>query len=125
MPRPRNTPASPGRRPCQATSPTPASATANRSQLVNACTITNGDNATIAASQRRRPASRYVLQVTTSMQIDKSSAVTVKYACTSGIPSGILAAIPAATPMNAPVSTGYSTAWSAYGTAPSLRCSVK
>jgi hypothetical protein len=80
VPSPRNTPASPGRRPCHATSPTPASATANRSQLVNACTISSGDSATMAASQRRRPASRYVLQVTASMQIDSNSAVTVKYA---------------------------------------------
>ena len=125
MPSPISTPASPGRRDCHATSPAPASATANRSQLVNACTITSGDSATIAASQRRRPASRYVLQVITSMQIDSSSAVTVKYACTSGMPSGAIAAIPAATPMNAPVSTGYSTGWSAYGTAPLLSCSVK
>jgi hypothetical protein len=38
----------------------------------------------MAASQRRRPASRYVLQVTTSMQSASSSAVALKYAWTSG-----------------------------------------
>jgi hypothetical protein len=125
VPRPSSTPASPGRRPCQATIAAPAIATANRSQLVKACTITSGDSATMAASQRRRPASRNVLQVTTSMHSDSSSAVTVKYACTSGTPSGSLSAIAAETPMKAPVSTGYSTAWSTYGTAPLSRCSVK
>jgi hypothetical protein len=55
----------------------PASATANRSQLVNACTMSSGDSATMAASQRRRPASRNVLQVTTSMQTASMSAVTL------------------------------------------------
>jgi hypothetical protein len=125
VPRPSSTPASPGRRLCQATIAAPASATANKSQLVNACTISSGDSATIAASQRRRPANRYVLQVTTSMHSDSSNAVTVKYAWTSGMPSGTFDAIPAATPMNAPVSTGYSTAWSTYGTAPLSRFSVK
>ncbi len=126
VPRPSSTPASPARRPCQATIPAPASATANRSQLVKAWKITSGDSATMAASQRRRPASRNVLQVTTSMQIDSSSAVTVKYACTSGIDdSGSLSANSADTPMKAPVSTGYSTAWSTYGTAPLLSFSVK
>ena len=126
MPRPISTPASPARRPCQATIPAPASATANRSQLVKAWTITSGDSATMAASQRRRPASRNVLQVTTSMQIDSSSAVIVKYACTSGTPpSGTVSASSADTPMNAPVSTGYSTAWSTYGTAPWSSFSVK
>jgi hypothetical protein len=125
VPSPSITPASPGRRDCQATNPAPASATANRSQLVNACTISSGDSATIAASHRRRPASRYVLQVTTSMHSASRSAVTVKYASTSGVPSGSTDAIPAATPMNAPVSTGYSTAWSTYGTAPLSRFSVK
>jgi len=92
---------------------------------VNACTITSGDNATMAASQRRRPASRNVLQVTTSMHSDSSSAVALKYASTAGTSNGSVLASAAETPMNAPVSTGYSTAWSTYGTAPSLRCSVK
>ena len=49
-----------------------------------ACTISSGDSATIAASHRRRPASRNVLQVTTSIDSASSRAVTPKYACTSG-----------------------------------------
>jgi len=99
---------------------------------VYACTTSSGDSATIAASHLRRPASRNVLHVTTSIEIASSSAVTLKYACTSGA-SG--SAEPAAartyarasqaeTPMKAPVSTGYSTAWSAYGTAPSFSRSL-
>lgn len=45
---------------------------------MKACTTTSGDSATIAASHFRRPASRAVLQVTTSMQIASSSAVAEK-----------------------------------------------
>ena len=90
---------------------------------MKACTTTSGDSATIAASHFRRPASRAVLQVTTSMQTASSRAVTEKYACTA-LPTGSGSAIAAATPMKAPVSTGYSTGWSAYGTAPSLSRSV-
>lgn len=83
---------------------------------MNACTTTSGDSATIAASHLRRPASRAVLQVTTSMPAASSSAVTVKYAWTtgtSGSSSTNRVASHADTPMNAPVSTGYSTGWSA------------
>jgi len=111
--------------PCHATIAAPASATANRSQLVNACTISSGDSATIAASQRRRPASRNVLQATTSMHAASSTAVQEKYACTAGIPNAARSVSAAATPMNAPVSTGYSTGCSTYGTAPSFSRSVK
>jgi len=132
VPSPSSTPASAGRFPCQATSPAPASATANRSQLVYACTTSSGDSATMAASHLRGPASRNVLQVTTSMQTASSSAVALKYAWTSGTSgsgrSGAAStyafASQAATPMKAPVSTGYSTGWSAYGIAPSLSRSV-
>ena len=86
----------------------------------------------MAASHLRRPASRAVLQVTTSMPRASSSAVTEKYAWISEAPgSGDASAqrtyafaTAADSPMKPPVSTGYSTGWSAYGTAPSLSRSV-
>ncbi len=74
-PSPSRTPHSTGCRRDQATSPAPANAIASRSQLVNACTNTTGDRATIAASQIRRRDSSAVLQVTTSMHRAKPSAV--------------------------------------------------
>ena len=85
---------------------------------MNACTTSSGDNATMAASQRRRPATMYVPQVTTSMHRLSRSAVTLKYVSTSGgfgISGTESATAPysrashAETPMNAPVRTGYST----------------
>jgi hypothetical protein len=84
-PSPSSTPATPGRRRCQATNAAPASATANRSQFVKACRISSGHNATIAASQTRRRDSAAVLQVTTSMQAASINTVTVKYVCTGGM----------------------------------------
>lgn len=55
VPSPMSTPASQGTRRCQASSAAVANATANRSQLVKACTNSTGEAATIAASQLRRP----------------------------------------------------------------------
>lgn len=86
----------------------------------------------MAASHLRRPATRAVLQVTTSMLIDSSSAVTEKYArisveSGSGEPSAqrtYALAMAADSPMKPPVSTGYSTGWSTYGIAPLSSCSV-
>ncbi len=99
---------------------------------MKACTTTSGDSATMAASHFRRPASRPVLQVTTSMQRASSSAVTEKYARISVVSGSgescaqltYVFASAAATPMKPPVSTGYSTGCSAYGIAPSLSRSV-
>lgn len=127
-PRPISTPATTGLRPCQATSASDESAAANRSQLVKAWTNTTGDRATMAASHGRRSESRTMLHTTTRAQQASSRAVASKYDWTALVPpvsTSQAADTFAATYMNPPVSTGYSTGWSRYGTAPSLRCSVK
>ncbi len=71
-------PASTGRRRAQARMPAVANAAASASKLVNACTMTSGDNATSAASHTRRPVSRATAQVVTSQARASQNAVMSK-----------------------------------------------
>jgi hypothetical protein len=122
MPSPRRTPAATwvrGEPRLHAHSPRPVRATAARSQFVTRCNSNTGEAATITASHtRRRPASLATVQVDTSAQPARISAViSKKVVLRSSCPSagwlGCTAFVTsAATNIRPPRIGGYSTGWS-------------
>ena len=78
MPSPQNTPATPGCRRDQNSTPSAVRAMANRSQLINAAAATQGEAASIIASHGRCGTDRTCAHTAISRQAPSSTTLTSK-----------------------------------------------